>query len=174
MSDLDVVNKAITSAFNALPVKMAGMQARLMLLAINLQEDPQQLRQQVGGPAKSLWQGEQGGGLCTGVFMHSATKRDAGNLATLRDVACDPHSIYLAIEKDDVLAAGLARLLLWSDPKPLPKLGAVREAFDLYVSTWRPGAYHNGSEGKRQSLWRKWQGNYAKAMDYLSTLGSNA
>lgn len=171
MPDLKPVNDAITQAFNALPVKMAGRPARLMLLAIHLQEDPQQLRRQMGnGPAKSLWQGEKTGGMCSGVFNHPATKRHAQNLASLRGVAGGAEAVWNAIETDDVLAAGLARLLLWSDPSPMPQPGEVREAWTLYLATWRPGAYHNGTPAKQQALYTKWQLNYAKALDQLNEL----
>ena len=40
--------------------------------------------------------------------------------------------------RGDVLAAGLARLLLWTDPSRLPRLGDADGAWQLYVRTWRP------------------------------------
>ena len=54
-------------------------------------------------------------------------------------MAGDPDAIYAALEYDDVLAAGVARLLLWTDPKALPPVGDVDAAWALYLRTWRPG-----------------------------------
>ncbi|MNL86831.1 hypothetical protein D3C87_2157110 [compost metagenome] len=41
-----------------------------------------------------------------------------------------------------MLAAGVARLLLWTDPKTLPSIGDVDAAWALYLRTWRPGKPH--------------------------------
>lgn len=160
-------NEAITSAFNILPVKMAGKEARLMMLAIQLQEDPQQLRKQMGdGPARGLWQFEQGGGV-KGVLNHPTTKRDADRVCELRQVFAHPVDAWSALEHDDVLAAAFARMLLWTDPAKLPAIGEARNAFDLYIRTWRPGAYTRGNDLKKAALYTKWQLNYAKAMDQI-------
>lgn len=164
MPDLSVVNQAITSAFNALPTKMAGRPARMMLLVINLQEDPKQLRRQVKGPARGLWQFEVPG--VRGVMSHASTTRIAYAISQGRTA----QQVQEAMEADDVLAACFARLLLWTDPQPLPAIGEVRQAFELYLRTWRPGAYHKGTPAKQQALWTKWQLNYAKAMDALESL----
>jgi hypothetical protein len=51
-------------------------------------------------------------------------------------------TIYSELERDDVLAAGFARLLLFSDPRPLPDVSQQYEAWDLYLRTWRPGKPH--------------------------------
>ena len=45
-------------------------------------------------------------------------------------------------EWDDVLAAAFARLLLFTDPAKLPKLGDADGAWQLYLRTWRPGKPH--------------------------------
>ena len=164
MPNLMPINDAITAAFNALPTKMAGRQARLMLLAIQLQEDPKMLRRQVKGPARGWAQFEVGG--VRGVMSHASTTREAYRISQGRTA----QQVQEAMEFDDVLTACFARLLLWSDPKPLPAIGEVRQAFDLYLRTWRPGAYHKGTPAKQQALWTKWQLNYAKAMDALNSL----
>ena len=161
-------NDAITAAFNLLPVKMAGKEARLMLLAIQLQEDPQQLRRQMGGgPARGLWQFEKGGGV-SGVLNHPSSKAEAHRISELRQVIPTPADVWPNLESDDVLAAVFARLLLWTDPAKLPAIGEVRQAFDLYLRTWRPGAYTRGTDAKKMALYTKWQLNYAKAMDLVS------
>lgn len=63
------------------------------------------------------------------------------------------------------LAAGLARLLLYTDPARLPELGKESEAWDLYLRTWRPGAYDRGTAAQRAGLRKKWAANYAAALE---------
>ncbi|MCY1303002.1 hypothetical protein D9M70_526890 [compost metagenome] len=77
-------------------------------------------------------------------------------------------AIWRALEHDDVLAAGFARLLLWSDPKPLPLAGDEQGAFDLYLRTWRPGAYHRGTPEQKSALRQKFHAHYANALDQLT------
>lgn len=62
-----------------------------------------------------------------------------------------------------MLAAGLARLLLWSDPGRLPSEDDVEGAWRLYLKTWRPGAYDRGTAEQRAELRAKWGRNYAAA-----------
>lgn len=140
---------AIDEAMDLLPDRMDSKEARLMLLAIGLQESRfQHRRQLVGspprpvGPAKSFWQGEKDGGMVHGVRTHDAVSRHAFTLYKARGVEPNNQAIWDAIEHDDVLAAGLARLLLWTDPRPLPAVGDAQGAWDLYLRTWRPGKPH--------------------------------
>ncbi|MNL68734.1 hypothetical protein D3C87_1935060 [compost metagenome] len=77
-----------------------------------------------------------------GVYLHAASKAHLRVLCKARSVACGPDVIYAALEYDDVLAAGVARLLLWTDPKPLPPIDAEAAAWVLYQRTWRPGKPH--------------------------------
>lgn len=161
-------NEAITAAFNMLPVKMAGQKPRVILLAIQLQEDPQQLRAQMNnGPARGIFQFEKGGGV-KGVLTHPASKQHAIRVCEERHLHPEPQEVWAALRTDDVLAACFARLLLFTDPQPLPEIGEVRQAFDLYLRTWRPGAYTRGTEAQRMALYTKWQLNYAKAMDLIN------
>lgn len=142
---------AITEALEMLPEQMDSDEARVMLLAIGLQESRfLHRRQLVGnpprptGPAKSFWQAEQGGGMVRGLLNYHGKKvRDlARGLCAARGVAADSKSVWDAIEHDDVLAAGLARLLLWTDPHKLPAAGDEAGAWELYIRTWRPGKPH--------------------------------
>ena len=165
-----IINEAIDPSLNIIGIK-PSKEASVMLLAIGLQESRFiDRRQLVGkppeptGPAKSFWQGERGGGMVHGVRIHEATRDKATLLYKARGLQPNNQAIWDAIENDDVLAAGLARLLLWSDPKALPKLGDVEGAWQLYLRTWRPGAYANGTPTKRAELREKWTGNYAKAL----------
>jgi len=145
----EIIKKGIEPALALLPAKMDTPAARVMLLAIGLQESRfEHRRQLVGnpprptGPAKSFWQAEQGGGMVHGVRLHPATSAAAARLYQARGVQARDVAIWDAIEHDDVLAAGLARLLLWSDSGRLPAVGDADAAWSLYLRTWRPGKPH--------------------------------
>ncbi|WP_312903872.1 hypothetical protein [Stutzerimonas nitrititolerans] len=161
----EIRERAIAPALALLPARMNSPQAEIMLLAIGLQESEFTHRRQMGnGPARSFWQGERGGGMVAGVRTHETTEKHAALLYCTRSVEPNNEAIWKAIEHDDVLAAGLARLLLWSDPLPLPETHEVDEAFDLYLRTWRPGAYTRGTEEERAKLETKWRRNFAAAV----------
>lgn len=165
---------AITPALRLLPPRMDTLQARIELLAICGQEadfrhrwqvvDP--ARPEVRGPARGLWQFERAGGV-RGVLGHAQTALAAKALCKARGVSADEDAVYEALAGDDVLAAGFARLLLWSDPAPLPAVGDVNGAWQLYLRTWRPGAYTNGTSAQRVRLRGKWTGYYATAREAL-------
>lgn len=166
--------KAINAALTLLPAKMRSDTARLLLVAIALQESEGKYRRQlVGnpprptGPAKSLWQGEIGGGMVHGVRTHAATRKVAAALYKARGVEANDRDIWNAIEHDDVLAAGLARLLLYSDPLALPDVGDVEKAWRTYLRTWRPGAHTRGSDAQKAALRKKFGENYKCAMQQL-------
>jgi len=167
----EIIAGAIDPALALLPAKMDTAAARVQLLAIGLQESRFLHRRQLvgnpprpAGPAKSFWQAEQGGGMVHGVRSHAATRASAAQLYLARGVSARDADIWNAIEHDDVLAAGLARLLLWSDPDRLPALGAEEAAWELYLRTWRPGAYARGTPEQRAALRRKWTSNYGQAL----------
>ncbi|MFY3630418.1 hypothetical protein ACOTFH_27590 [Achromobacter xylosoxidans] len=153
-----MINIAITPALALLPARMDTAEARVMLLAIGLQESRFTHRQQIGGPARGFWQFEKGtrasrGGVW-GVFLHAASRDRLAALCKARSVTCAPDAIYSALEYDDVLAAGVARLLLWTDPKALPPMGDADAGWALYLRTWRPGRPHP----------KTWPALYAQAM----------
>jgi hypothetical protein len=94
------------------------------------------------GPARGFWQFERGGSV-KGVMEHPATTAHAHKLAQERGVAWDRMAIWNALETDDVLAAGFARLNLWWCPGPLPAKDDVDGAWKLYADVaWRPGKPH--------------------------------
>ena len=166
--------QAIEPALLLLPARMESAEAVVMLLAIGLQESLfKHRRQLVGsppkpvGPAKSFWQAEQGGGMVTGLLRyHDAKVRDVVHgLCAIRGVAPAAGDVWDAIEHDDVLAAGLARLLLFTDPAKLPGLGDEEGAWQLYLRTWRPGAHSRGDAAAKASLRQKWAKNYAQALE---------
>ncbi|WP_431482226.1 hypothetical protein [Pseudomonas solani] len=158
----------IIPALTILPVKMTGRAAELQLLATTLQEDPKQRRRQwPTGPARGLWQFEQGGGV-SGVLRHKNTRQYAVTLCDERNVRPVAELVHARLEHDDILAAGFARLLLWSDPLALPAPGEVEAGWQLYLRTWRPGAYSRGDDQEKAELRRRWSENYARAMDAMA------
>lgn len=140
-----ILRSAINPALGMLPVKMDTDAARVMLLAIGLQESRLQYRYQkttdpyTKGPARGLWQFERGGGV-VGVMSHRNTSKLAEDVCKVRGVPFDSPLVHARLEFDDILAAVFARLLLWCDPKPLPGVDAsVDSAWDCYLRCWRPG-----------------------------------
>lgn len=162
----EIRERAIAPALALLPAKMTSPQAELMLLAIGLQESRLTHRRQIGGPARGLWQFERGGGVA-GVLRHAASREHALSVCDARSVAPVPEQVYQRLEHDDVLAAGLARLLLFTDPAKLPGLGDEEGAWQLYLRTWRPGAFTRGTAAKRAELRQKWARNYAQALEVV-------
>jgi hypothetical protein len=167
----EITARGIDPALRLLPPKMDTPEARVMLLAIGLQESDFRDRRQLvtvtrngkrvtvpEGPAKSFWQAEVTGGMVHYVPRHPATKDLAAYLCESRQVAFEDPAIWNAIESDDVLAAGLARLLLYSDAKPLPALGKRLTAWDYYKRNWRPG----------KPKPEKWPVCYERAMEFLA------
>ncbi|MCJ1887432.1 hypothetical protein LNN38_21405 [Pseudomonas sp. LA21] len=169
--DLRTVRRSIIEpALLLLPAKMESPQAVVMLLVIGLQESQFTYRRQMGnGPARSFWQAEQGGGMVTGLLRYRIdnVRELATGLCAVRGVVPAAPEVWNAIEHDDVLAAGLARLLLYTDPARLPALGDEAGAWDLYLRTWRPGAHSRGSEEQRAALRKKWAANYAAALEAI-------
>lgn len=139
-----VLHDVIVPALAMLPKRMDTPQARIMLLAIGLQESRFEHRHQIGGPAHGFWQFESGGGV-KGVMTHASTTTYAAALCAARQVPFQRAFVFDALEFDDVLAAGIARLLLWSDPRALPANDDPQAGWDLYVRTWRPGKPHRST-----------------------------
>lgn len=154
----EIRRSAIEPALLLLPAKMCSPQAQVMLLAIGLQESRFIHRRQIRGPARSFWQAERGGGMVHGVLRHPLTRILAVKVCDARGVKPVDEQVYAAIEHDDVLAASLARLLLWTDPGKLPAIGAEQCAWDLYLRTWRPGKPHPDT----------WPDMYAQALEAVT------
>lgn len=169
----EIRERAITPALALLPARMSGVEAEIMLLASGLQESNFTHRRQLvgspsrpAGPAASFWQAEQGGGMVTGLLSyHDDRVRDlAVGLCAVRGVAPSARDVWNAIEHDDVLAAGLARLLLWTDRSALPEQHQVDLGWTIYLRQWRPGAYDRGTPEQRQALREKWGRAWAAAV----------
>lgn len=88
------------------------------MLAIAGQESGLAHRRQVKGSARGLWQFEEGGGV-RGVLNHPSTRVAAAELCKAQGVSASQASVYLQLELDDFLAAGFARLLLFTLPQRL-------------------------------------------------------
>ena len=145
MATLDyIIGQALVPGLSLLPAKMDSRNARLMLLAIGLQESRFQHRRQINGPARGFWQFEKGGGV-RGVLAYPTTKITAIGVCRERGVDPNESAVHVALEKDDLLACAFARLLLYSDPRPLPAPGEVARAWDCYLRNWRPGKPHRHS-----------------------------
>jgi hypothetical protein len=149
---LDQITKVGIDPALALLPGMDALQARVMLLpsackkvaSASLSSRAEQARRE--GPARGFFGSLVGtaasrGGVW-GVFLHEASNGLIKKIASQRGVAMSPTNIWQAVETDDVLAAVVARLLLWTDPKALPELGEAEAAWQLYLRTWRPGKPH--------------------------------
>lgn len=159
----EVTQTCINPALALLPASMDTPNARVMLLAVGLQESRFTYRRQLGnGPARGFWQFEKGSeasrGGVWGVFLHKASSPLLKELCKARGVRFFPTDIWKALEFDDVLAAGVARLLLYTDPYALPPLGDMQGAWVLYAKRcWRPGKPHIET----------WPGYYRQALEYV-------
>lgn len=132
----------MAEAKRLLPTVPFSANACILLLATGLQESKLAYRRQLGnGPARGLWQFERGGGV-KGVLTHPASAGLAISLADARGVAPTAAAAWAALEMDDVLAAGFARLLYWTDPSRVPDRSDVDGAWDMYLRNWRPGKPH--------------------------------
>lgn len=157
---IELVHRYILpAAYAILPAKMNSPQATAFLLCVGLQEsDFVARRQGGGGPAKSLWQFEKAG--IRGVAQHPSS-RDylKAALASLQYSSSvgQTAQLHAIIEHNDVLAATMARLLLYTLPARLPGREDESVAFGQYLACWRPG--------KPRPL--DWPQNYARAWDLV-------
>lgn len=136
---MDALHDAVDPALAELPERMTSDAARVMLVAIGLQESRLTWRRQrAGGPARGLWQFERSA--VRGVLVHEASRSVARRACERRGLPATATAVWLAIETDDVLAAVFARLLLWTDPLPLPD--DMDAGWSYYLRNWRPGKPH--------------------------------
>lgn len=140
----EVNDEILTPSFRvlaggAIPRNYDTPEARVMLLAIGLQESRFLYRRQIRGPARGWWQFENGGGV-KGVINHRSSAREIDHVLGKIHVA--KADVYTAIEWHDQLATVMARLLLYTDPKPLPAVTDTDGAWALYSRVWRPGKPH--------------------------------
>lgn len=135
----DVLRPGLVSlaAYSNLPPDRA---AERFLLAIALQESDAAHRYQhspahTPGPARGFWQFETAGVL--GVLTHRSTAQLAEEACRRAHVVHHTASVHRAIEGHDGLAVALARLLVLTDPRPMPQ--TETQGWDKYIALWRPG-----------------------------------
>ena len=120
-------------------------EARVLVLAISLQESALRHRRQVvaggeeAGPARSFWQFEKGGG-CVGVLTHRAVKDHMATVCELYNVKATPAGLWEAMHYQDIVAAAAARLLVYTLPFALPV--TPEAGWAQYIEAWRPGKPH--------------------------------
>jgi hypothetical protein len=118
------------------------VQARVMSLAIALQESRISRRRQVGasgledGPAVSFWQFEKGGGV-RGVLTHPVAAPIMRKVCDAYNVESTEQGLWDAMRYNDTVAAIAARLLFYVLPNPLPTSAAT--GWEQYLKAWRPG-----------------------------------
>lgn len=155
MNPKDLLQGAVDPAL-AMLARLTGIQsdarARVLVLAIAGQESAWMYRRQVGGPARSFWQFEKGGGVA-GLF--NVARAPLSKICDELAVPFDQSAVFEAMAWHDVLAASMARLLLWTDPAQLPAVGDVPAGWAYYLRNWRPGMPHPEA----------WPARYAKAME---------
>ncbi len=153
----------LSEAMALLPAALDTKKARALLMAICLQESGLTARAQIvagggKGPARGLAQFELGGGV-RGVMTHPASRELAAKVCQDRRIGGATSSVVWAeLERDDVLALAFARLLLLTDPRPLPELGDQAGAWSYYVRNWRPGKPHPN----------RWPANYQAAASFYA------
>lgn len=113
----------------------------MLLFAIAGQESNWEHRIQSGnGPAHGFWQFERLGGV-RGVLTHRASYALADKVCA--SVGIEPTSeqawSIMATPPGDNLSVAFARLLLWTDPHPLPAVGDEEASYAYYIHNWRPG-----------------------------------
>lgn len=135
----------IPAALSLLPGRMDSPEARAEMLAIGLHESDFVARQQGGtkktpgrGPAKSLWQFEETGGAAE--LLETPSTRAI--LTPICDILGYPRwtaaDLHEAMEHNDVLAAVMARLLLWKDPRSMALRHEAQKGYAIYLARWRP------------------------------------
>lgn len=156
MTPFVFIELALTPGLSLLPPKMDTDRARAMLLAIALQESGLTARRQRGGPARGYLQFEPAG--IWGVLRHRASRSHAIRACEALDISPNVDEVYAALEHSDPLAVVFARLLLWTDPAPLPDRHDAEIGWAIYQRTWRPGKPHPV----------KWRGCYGVGWDVVA------
>lgn len=140
-----------------------GKAAYALMFAIGMQESRFKHRDQVVpgkpagqvGPATGFWQFEKGGGVA-GVMSHHLTADIARKAAEGAGVPFERDAIWrhFATPAGDDLAATFARLLLFSDARPLPPatVDGEDDAWAYYLRNWRPGKPHRETWG---AFWKQ-------------------
>lgn len=116
-------------------------EAHVLVLAIAGQESDWSARVQSGnGPAHSFWQFERGGGVHA-LVHHRTAGPILQTLCAAAGVAFEEHAIWnvMATPQGDNLSVCMARLLLFTDPAPIPPPSDEDGTWACYRRIWRPG-----------------------------------
>lgn len=163
---LNTLIRPITAYLAAHHRVPGGAPAEAMLIAIGMQESRFEARDQLEvqdgrlvpgaiGPATGFWQFERAGGV-RGVMRHAASRVIAQAMAGEIGVEWDETAIWTLFTRPegDELACVFARLLLLTDPQPLPAAVPESEeaAWGYYLRNWRPGKPHRSTWG---GFWRQ-------------------
>lgn len=131
----------ISNSLSYLPESMQTDAAFAMLAAIGLQESRFRHRLQIRGPARGYWQFERIG--LVEVTTNRLTVHHLKTVCTGLNYPFEIDLLFEAIAHNDTLACCVARLMLWPDPKPLPRYEDGPEpAWGYYLKRWRPGKPH--------------------------------
>ena len=144
MRSSSVTNTIIMPALKLLPEHMYSQYAIDMLLAIGYQESKFVFRRQMNGPARGFWQFEVGG--IKSVLNHHSVGSIASIVLRELRLPFDASRLHDIFEFNDIIACCFARLLLWSDPSPLPDLIDPDQheiGWEIYKRCWRPGKPHH-------------------------------
>lgn len=129
----------ITWFHSAIPSIRASVEEQVMLCAIPGQESGwQNVQQADGGIARGFYQQQQND--LGDILANPATDAKAVIVCLKLGISPTAMSVYTALLGNTKLQIAFARLNLWSDPKPLPKVGDLDEAYACYLRVWRPGA----------------------------------
>jgi hypothetical protein len=131
-----IVKPAVLFVSEAIAIP-ASDEATVLLMTIAGQESDWRARRQIGGPARSFWQFEEGGGVAE-LFQVTSVRLET--ICDILAIPFDQATVFEAMAWNDTLACAMARLLLWQDPAPLPEVGAKKAAYSYYERNWRPGA----------------------------------
>lgn len=150
--DISYMVNIIDDAVDDLGLKENKYCTFLMLLIAKCESDwtwtAQRLSNGKKGAARGIWQFEKIG--IKGVLTHAKTKPIAkklvsdlrkyrGLLPNAPSLQDNVNLIWAEIEYDDVLAAQFARLLLLTDPSPIPAYAYATKLYNYYIANWRPG-----------------------------------
>lgn len=171
----DEILAVINSGLALLQPSMSSKEAKLLEAVIGLQESKFLERRQLitkvikekkvvvpEGPAVSFWQFEEGdhfskGGVW-GVLNHFRVGPLAKEVCAKVGVTPTSGAVWKAMQTNDALGSAMARLLIYADPNPLPAIGDIEGAWDLYANrAWRPGKPHKVT----------WADNYARAREIV-------
>lgn len=153
----DCLEKVVRPAL--LLVELDSAEAEINVLAIGAQESELVFTRQLGeGPARGYWMDEIEG--VEDVFRHSHSSERAIAFCKTQGVEPNAQAVYDALENNPVLAAGIARLKLATNPAPLS--ADEQTAWTLYMAVWRPG---------RPRPW-DWSDNFRRAVETVKGVGN--